>query len=142
MKRVTIVLDRVTEKIFKDTGADANNSSIVTKITYKDFDLLMTGDVQEEGVNELKDNRDALPAEILKVSHHGEKSGTPKDLLIYIDPKEAIISTAPNNSLGLPEKATLDKLKESSVRVWRTDLQSDIEIVSDGKTYEIWSESF
>jgi len=126
------------EKIFKGTDADVNNSSIVTKITYKDFDLLMTGDIQEEGVADLKDNKDELPAEVFKVSHHGEKSGNPEELLVYVDPEEAIISSAPNNTLGLPNKSTIDRLKEASVRIWRTDLQSDIEIVSDGKSYEIW----
>ena len=130
------------EKIYKGSGFDANNSSIVTKIRYKDFDILMTGDVQGAGIKDLKDNLDELPAEIIKISHHGEESGTPKELLIYVDPKEAIISTAPNNSLGFPEKAVLDRLKDSSVRIWRTDFQSDIELVSDGKTYEIWSENF
>ena len=51
-----------------------NNNSIVAKLKYKTFSMLLTGDIEEiaegEILTEYKDNINLLMGVVLKVPHH------------------------------------------------------------------------
>ena len=55
-----------------------------------------------------------------------------------VNPAVAVISVGADNRYGHPSAEALDRLK--GVGVYRTDRQGTIEVVTDGKTYEVKTE--
>lgn len=110
-------------KIAKDT----NQGSIVARLDFGENSFLFTGDITE---NEEKDliasYSDALPADFLKVAHHGSKYATSVEFLDSVKPKEAIISVAKNNRYGHPTVEVLSRLEEKEITILRTDQSGDI----------------
>ena len=109
-----------------------NNYSPIIKISYGHTSFLFTGDAEEEIEQELITNNLNLKSDVLKVAHHGSSTSTTKSFLDSVKPKIAVISVGKNNSYGHPTKDTLNKLKES--KVYRTDIDGNIVITSDGNT--------
>lgn len=120
-----------TASLMAGTESDVNNNSVVAKFKYKDFSLLLPGDIQEEAISELLRRRVDLRAQVLKVSHQGSSNGTTAGLLRRIRPRYAIISVGPN-SYGHPHRPTLEKLRRFVHRVLRTDRNGDVTVSSDG----------
>ncbi|CAG7839407.1 hypothetical protein CLOHAE12215_00817 [Clostridium haemolyticum] len=111
----------------------ANNYSIVIKLTYGSKSFLFTGDA--EGISEaeiLKGGYD-IKADVLKVGHHGSRTSTSEAFLNKINPDVAVISCGRANDYGHPHKATMEKLKEKHIKVYRTDESSTVIVTSDGK---------
>jgi beta-lactamase superfamily II metal-dependent hydrolase len=81
----------------------------------------------------------------LKVGHHGSKYATTEDFIRAVKPEAAIISNGEFNRYGHPAQAVLDRLKAANVKLYRTDLQGQIQITStgqikNGRLYEIKTE--
>lgn len=112
-----------------------NEKSIITLLSYKDFDMLFTGDAGIKAFNKLKKD---IPhnIEILKVGHHGGPHVVNFEMLNHLGTKVSIISTGPN-AFGHPNRGTLDILRKTDI--YRTDLNNSIKISSDGKTYTIYT---
>ena len=112
-----------------------NEKSIITLLSYKDFDMLFTGDAGIKAFNKLKKD---IPhnIEILKVGHHGGPHVVNSEMLNHLGTKVSIISTGPN-AFGHPNRGTLDILRKTDI--YRTDLNNSIKISSDGKTYTIYT---
>jgi len=68
----------------------------------------------------------------LEVSHHGGDTSTIYPFLREVMPQIAIISVGANNTYGHPNENTMSRLRDADVKVYRTDLQGDIIIRSDG----------
>ena len=71
-----------------------NNNSLVCKLSYQNFSMLFTGDIEEEAENlicSLYDKKNLLQATILKVPHHGSKTSSTENFLKKILPKIALI---------------------------------------------------
>ncbi len=118
----------------KTTYKDTNDYSCVLKVSYKSSTYLFTGDIQNLSENEILDKGYDLHAQILKIAHHGSKSSTSKAFLNRVSPKIAVISCGAYNSYGHPNSETLDKLKKLNCIIYRTDLDKDIILISDGIT--------
>lgn len=112
-----------------------NEKSIITLLTFKDFDMLFTGDAGTEAFEKLKKN---IPhnVEILKVGHHGGPHVVNSDMLNHLNTKVSVISTGPN-SFGHPNKGTLDILRNTNI--YRTDRHNSIKITSDGQNYTLFT---
>lgn len=67
-----------------------------------------------------------IPADILKVSHHGSRQSCYDVLLDRVSPETAVISCGYNNWFNLPSKACLQRLKDHHIPVYRTDLDGEI----------------
>ncbi len=119
----------------KEGYDDLNAYSIVFKLTYKDFDMLFTGDLPKQEEGELL-NCD-LQADILKVAHHGSNDSTSENFLRQVGCEYAVISVGEDNSYGHPNDDTLVLLEKYNVKIFRTDLQGDIIITTDGKEVNI-----
>lgn len=114
-------------------GADTNNSSIVVKITYGSTSFLFVGDAELEEENSLIDTKVDLSCDVLKIGHHGSKNSTGKGFLEKSNPEYAVISVGSDNTYGHPTADVLERLRESKVNIYRTDMQGDITCVSNGK---------
>ena len=111
---------------------DANNYSIVCKLTYGNTSFIFTGDAEDVLENEILAQNYALKADVLKLGHHGSHSSTSINFLAKINPKYAIISCGKLNDYGHPHRETLDKLKSKNIPVYRTDECGTIVATSDG----------
>jgi competence protein ComEC len=130
-----------TREQVREGGNEPNANSIVMRLIYGDFSMLLPGDAETQTEQRLlgKDiNLDSLSAKILKVAHHGSKYATSEDFIKRVKPEVAIISDGEYNRYGHPSQVVLDRLKANGVsKVYRTDLQGDVTITSNGKTYDI-----
>ena len=116
----------------KTSYTDINNYSCTLKISYKNSTYLFTGDIEKLTEQELLSKGYNLKAEVLKVAHHGSNSSSSVEFLNSVAPKTAIISCGASNSYGHPNKETLDKLKKLNCIIYRTDLDKNIILISDG----------
>ena len=109
-----------------------NNYSPVIKISYGNTSFLFTGDAEESIEKELISKSFNLKSDLLKIGHHGSSTSTSKIFLEKVNPKFTVISVGKDNTYGHPTKETLEKIKNT--KVFRTDLDSSIVIISDGES--------
>jgi len=74
------------------------------------------------------------------VGHHGSTSSTSTEFLSKVNPQVAIISVGAGNTYGHPAPGTLSKLQAAGLKVYRTDLNGNIVVSTDGKSYSIDTE--
>lgn len=110
---------------------DPNQTSIVALLTYGDTSVLLTGDTTAENEPELQSLL-TDPVDVLKVAHHGSAYSSTMPFLQTIHPRYAIISCGVNNDYGHPAPSTLERLRAIGAQTFRTDLQGDIRLISDG----------
>lgn len=96
-----------------------NNNSIVAKLTYKNFSMILTGDVEEiaekQILKEYKNLNTAsniLNSTILKVGHHGSKTSSTQEFLEAVRPKIALIGVGENNKFGHPNDDVIKRLED------------------------------
>jgi len=118
-------------------GNEANANSIVARLDYGSFSMLLAGDAEEQTEHRLLTKELELQTKVLKVSHHGSKYATSKDFLNRVKPEVAIVSCGAWNRYGHPSQAVLDRLKAANVKLYRTDLQGEIAITTRGKNDEM-----
>ena len=113
----------------------SENNSLVQLLSYGDFEFLLTGDIDVSILNKIENEIGDI--DVLKVSHHGSKTGINGEFLSTVTPELAVISVGKENKYGHPAWQTIDFLKKYSVEIFRTDKNGEVEIVSDGKTYKV-----
>lgn len=114
--------------------SNINNSSIVMKVIYKDFEILLTGDAEEEQEYELLASGFNLQADILKAGHHGSDTSSTEEFVRAVDPEMVLVSNGVENSYGHPSPRTLKRFERLGITVRRTDLEGTIHINTDGQT--------
>jgi competence protein ComEC len=116
-------------------GNEANANSIVARLDYGAFSMLLAGDAEEQTEHRLLTKELDLQTRVLKVSHHGSKYASSQDFLERVKPEVAIVSCGAWNRYGHPAQAVLDRLKAANpgLKLYRTDLQGEITITTRGK---------
>lgn len=99
---------------------NANAGSMVVRIAYQDFSVLLTGDLEGTGEKQLLE-KNPEPVDVLKVAHHGSKNSSPEELLKRIGAKTAVISCGKENRYGHPHRELLERLKRTGYQILRTD---------------------
>jgi competence protein ComEC len=119
---------------------DINNASVVGLLRSGGFTALLMGDA-EMPVETLLAERGLLTRiDVLKVGHHGSNSSSGPALLSTTQPGAALISAGVGNDYGHPHQVTLDHLHAiPGLRLHRTDLEGSIEVVTDGRSYQVRS---
>ncbi|SDY31551.1 ComEC/Rec2 family competence protein [Tindallia californiensis] len=120
-------------------GSHLNNWSVVLRLTHQEMSFLFTGDLESEAERDLLNQFSSkkLASEVLKVGHHGSNTSTTPAFLQVVSPQVALISCGINNQYGHPSTEVVNRLEESGVWIYRTDLQGTIVLYSDG--YNVWS---
>lgn len=142
---------------------DANEASMVLYATYRDFSLLLTGDVEGQGeallterlqeaaeraaVQQLQTQGEkagegvqqtAMQVDVLKVAHHGSHYSTTEAFLQTVNPAVAVISCGAKNSYGHPHEETLERLAQAEVTWFATKDHGAVSvIVEKNGTYRI-----
>lgn len=116
-----------------DTYESANNYSIVIKLKYKEKSFLFTGDAEKLSEDEILQKGYDIKSDVIKIGHHGSSSSTSSNFLKAVNPEYAVICVGKDNSYNHPKKSVMDRLKKYDIKVYRTDEQGSITVVSDGK---------
>lgn len=117
------------------TEETLNNGSLVLLVSYRDFDILLTGDVQGEEQMALLDVIETpSEVEVLHIPHHGSKNNYQKDWYDAFSPETVMISVGKKNSYGHPYPEITSYWQARGVRVYRTDMDGSVRITSDGVT--------
>lgn len=112
---------------------DLNDYSIVARLRCGDKGFLFTGDASKASEAQMcAQQRDKLPADLLKCGHHGSNTASTEDFLDAVHPRTTIISCGRDNSYGLPTQKTLRRLQQHGVEIHRTDEERSILVSCDG----------
>jgi beta-lactamase superfamily II metal-dependent hydrolase len=124
--------------------AEFNDNSVVLKLTYGEFSVLLTGDMQETNEERLVfENATALDAEVLKAGHHGSRTSSSSPFLSAVTPKVVIISLGARNTYGHPHQEALDRISAiGTEHLFRTDVDGTITLTANsGSEYSIVTEN-
>jgi competence protein ComEC len=122
------------QTLFSGTRSDANNNSLVLHITYGKVSILLTGDLEQEGMLDLVSRfqgSNGIQADLLKCPHHGSSYSICPEFAAAIKPQLVVISVG-RNSFGHPDAQTIRFWQEQGARVLRTDEDGHITILTDG----------
>lgn len=117
---------------------ELNHYSIVVKVVYNDTSFIFMGDAEDTNESQMIKSGADLRADIIKVGHHGSQYSSTKTFLTSVMPKYAVISVGEGNNYGHPSDDAINRLfAEGAQKVYRTDLDGTVIIVSDGSEYTI-----
>ena len=117
--------------------ASANTSSIAFKLEYGETSFLFTGDMEKESERSTLQKKYDVSADVLKVAHHGSSTSTIEAFLDAVSPRIAVISVGEDNKYKHPGEDVIELLNLKGVEIYRTDLDGDIVIISDGKELSV-----
>ena len=117
--------------------SDVNANSVVARLTFGGFAVLFAGDAEAVTEDWLLASAAPLAAPVLKVAHHGSRYASRLRFLQAVGARLAIISVGANNGYHHPAAATLEHLARSGARVYRTDVDGDVTVQTDGTTIRV-----
>ena len=113
--------------------SNVNDASVILKLSYGTFDALFPGDADSRVDRELIKFPLLDDVEVLKVPHHGSKTGMTEGFFQWLGPVKLVVISVGKNSYGHPAQETISRLEKTDAEILRTDKQGNIEVVSDGK---------
>lgn len=119
-----------TISVFAPMSAEGsgNELGLTVLATAGQTDVLITGDMGQEGERRLVEQAPLPEIEVLVAGHHGSETSTTPELLEKIKPDLALISVGRNNKYGHPSWETLCRLDQAGAKLYRTDLYGSIEV--------------
>ena len=114
-----------------------NETSLVLDLSFGEFDMLFTGDVEGSGEESLISSGLLRDYDILKAAHHGSKNSGTEEFLQITAPEYAVISAGKDNRYGHPHAETLQRLNDAGGTVYSTQDNGAVMIRSDGVTMTI-----
>jgi competence protein ComEC len=137
--RLDPVVDIAVLSPFKpvsDEPGDFNDESLVLLLSYSGKNLLLAGDIEQEGQRRLLQYGATLQSDVLKVPHHGSANYLPA-FVKRVQPEIAVISVGSRNRFGQPSAAVLRELERLGARVYRTDRDGAILLRIRGEGIEV-----
>jgi len=116
-----------------ETWPDLNDYSVIARLDCGQVEFLFSGDAEEALAGDIS-------AEILKVGHHGSASSSSAYFLSRVKPQVALISVGADNDYGHPAAETMTKLRAAGAQIYRTDLNGDLIVTTDGNNYSVHTE--
>jgi competence protein ComEC len=112
---------------------------VVVMLVYRDARILLTGDLSTEHETQLLGSDEPIHATVLQVPRGGHRDASSEAFLKAVDPQVVVLAVGAGNRAGVPHPETIDRLQAMGAMVYRTDLQSNIRINTDGQ--QLWVET-
>lgn len=115
--------------------SSTNSYSTVLSLSYGQFQMLFTGDLEKEGEEALYEFFAEYPMDydVLKVAHHGSNQSSSIEWLQLIQPEYALISAGKNNTYGHPGGMLLERLNQVNCKYYVTMDSGAIQLKTNGK---------
>lgn len=138
-------LDGVTFDVLAPDSAwtaaqtDANETSVVLRVTYGRRRFLFTGDAERDEEAWIVDRygREAVAADVLKLGHHGSKTSSSPRFLDAVSPQLGLVSVGTGNVYHHPSMETIGAFTARRIPLLRTDLDGDVIVRTDGNTMRV-----
>ncbi len=129
----------VTVYPIEDEYDDANDYSVVCRISFAEKSLLMTGDATSARLHDLSNSGFDLSADVLKLPHHGSNGSYHRAFFKAVSPQYALLSCGTDNSQNHPGDKMMDSDEMSKVTTYRTDRHGNVKmsISRDGIFFEV-----
>jgi len=112
------------------SAGNANSNSVVTRLTYGQVSVLLTGDIEAQVERKLVIGGATLASTVLKAAHHGSCTSTTQAFLDAVDPEVVVISVGADNDFGHPCDDVIERLGD--LPTYRTDQHGPVELITDG----------
>ena len=109
-----------------------NDRSLVLYARHNQDGLLLTGDLERQGVRDLLTHPPSGPVTLLKLPHHGSRYSEPWRLIESLKPQHVFTSSGRHNSYGLPHKEVTEALTKQGLRLNDTGRDGSLRFSSDG----------
>lgn len=116
---------------------DRNEESLVFRLTYERFSMLLTGDMETAGEEMLSESGVLAPVTILKAGHHGSATSSSEDFIEKLSPSVTILSYGRKNRYGHPAEEVRERLLEHGSKLYETGLSGAVMVRTDGKKLKI-----
>ena len=110
-----------------------NEASLVLDLSYGEFRMLFTGDVESRGEELLCKNGRLEQYDVLKAAHHGSRGSSTEEFLRVTQPAAALISAGVDNRYGHPHEETLERLEAAGCRIYSTQQSGTLTVWTDGE---------
>jgi competence protein ComEC len=118
--------------------SDVNANSVVVRLDYRGIGTLFAADAEPQTERWLLASTAArLPAQILKVAHHGSSYSSTAPFLRAVAPLAAVISVGAPNSHNHPTPEAIARLEGLPAHVYRTDRDGTVTVETDGARIEV-----
>ena len=135
-------LDEVDVSVLHPPPADwerqrvRNDDSIVLELRWRDVSFVFTGDIGSAVERTLQHEFASAPLRILKVPHHGSLTSSTPDFVRALRPQVAVFSAGRSNHFGHPSPIVVQRYEQAGSRIVRTDREGEIEISTDGESFD------
>jgi beta-lactamase superfamily II metal-dependent hydrolase len=117
--------------------SDVNANSVIVRLDYGQTGVLFAADAEPQTERWLLTSAERLPAQVLKVAHHGGRYSSTAPFLRAVAPLAAVISVGAVNEYGHPTPEAIGRLQQQNARIYRTDRDGTVTIETDGARIEV-----
>lgn len=116
---------------------EANDRSLVLRLTYGDFTMLLPADIGVGPEGELVEADRIGACLLLKAPHHGSKTSSSEAFLKAASPQWIVVCAGEGNMYGLPHPDIVARYERLGAAVFRTDRHGAVEVRTDGRAARI-----
>ena len=117
--------------------SDRNEESLVFRVTYDRFSMMLMGDLETGGEENLVESGVLSPVTVLKAGHHGSATSSGESFLEKLFPEITVLSYGRKNRYGHPAKEVKERLEKIGSEILETGISGAIMIETDGKRMKI-----
>ena len=121
-------------RITKESDTE-NNRPIAVKLSYGDVSVMVSGDAESKAEETMISSRFDLDADIYLANYHGSDTSSTENFLNAVTSAYTIISCRKGNTYGHPVEVALERIQNAGSFLYRTDIQGEIIMYSNGQEY-------
>ena len=122
---------------------DTNTNSLVFKVGLGSIGFLFTGDITARAEKEMVRLAGShLDAAVIMIPHHGSRSSSTEEFIEAVGPQIGVVSCGWQNRFGFPHSEVLQRYRQRHVRIYQTDADGAVELMTDGRLLQVipWSD--
>jgi len=115
-----------------------NNHSLVLQVVYKEAKWLLTGDIEQEAIEDIMSHHFCLSSDVLKLPHHGSVSSYSPEFYEKVKPR-AVVASVGFNLFNQPHPRVVEYFKGRKIPFYATRENGAVITQSDGSSVWIWT---